>query len=446
VTPPPALPGSPADTVLTQVATDTALLPPGWSRVAATTAAYGSPYARACPSALPAGATGVASRFVSGRAAASTGSPSDVGVGLSLTVLPAGQATLAVDRLRTWVAACPGADGLDPTVVEGPSVAPLPGADAFVSRGGSGPAITWVVWARGDVLVAASVTGLSSTSGTWPGVVSAVDAVVQRRLRPVCGDLAPTAEDARRNPALPGYTPDPPAVALPSVTLPDPVAHPDLAPVEVPDRSLWVDTNGDGVGDTPPPASSAPRGSAPVFRDPEAIAVPDTLLTTAPLEPARPAVPPSSPSVAVPAVDAKGPGCGWAFSGATAPSFDEDAVAKAARAATDGALESAATAADTYRQQAEAWLTAQQAYLQDLASFTTWSRYDAALGEARRQLADAQSAYDASLVAYEAVVVAATPPTTPTTPPTSSPTTTPTTPTTPPTTPTTTPSSTSPGG
>ncbi len=453
------LPGAPADRVLAQVVADPALLPTGWSRVGAATTAYGSPYARACPGALPAGTTGVAARFVSGRLAGTAGAPGDVGVGLALTALPAGQGTLAVDRVRAWLQACPGADGLDPSVVGGPLVDPLAGADALVAQGGSGPAVTWVVWARGDLVVAASVTGLTSTSGQWPGVVAAVDAVVQRHLRPVCADLAPTADDAHRNPALPGYkpwaptqtvavpevdvVPDPPAVAPAPVTLPEAVPHPDLAPVVIPDRSTWADTNGDGVGDLPPPVSSAPRGSVPVFRDPGAIAVPDSLVTVAPAEPARPTVPPASQPVPVPAVDARGPGCGWAFSGGAVPGFDEAAIAGAGQKAKEAALAAAAAAADTYRVQEEAWLPAEQTYLEERASFTTWSGYDSALAQARQELAQAQSAHDDSLLAYAAVVASATPATpTPTDTPTTTPTTTPSTP---PTTPSDTTTSTTPG-
>lgn len=321
-----------------------------------------------------------------------TGSGPDGAVSVDLEPAPAGTATATVTARAQ--SPCPG-HRLARSSAH-PTGAPA-GFTATVTAPPTGPGkvtLTQVTWSRGDVLV--TVTAATADGQHTPdrdlvaAAVAAVDGAVLAALAPVCPDLAPTAADATRNPAWPGYTGrrDPLAVTVPPVPpvpdpaapdparvvpqVPDPAPVPDLAPLLPRPQGDQPGPQGeDEAGD---PWDGAARGPAPVLVDPAAFA-PAPQVGDPGREPVRPTAP-TTVTFHVPAPDPDGPGCGWAFTGQDAPGVDVDELAAAREHAARQAI------ADATGARARTWVAT-------LDWARTWPRWAAA-----KDAADQVAAYE----------------------------------------------------
>jgi hypothetical protein len=374
---------------------------------------HGAPFTGSCLRQLPSEVTPV-------RGYARDGQGRGGGVTVQLWAYGAGQGARVVEDLRGRLRTCTPAAGYTPYL----SAGAVTDADGFTatSTAGAQP-VVWVVWQRGDVVASVAYTRFSGAGLTAAHQVArSVDDLLTRRLAPHCRDLSPSVDDARRNPYTSGedYTghtrtvrltvPVPPqldepaAAPVPETSVPEPVAMPDLAPVLVPDRSTWEDTNADGIGDTPPPVEDAPRGPAPVLIDPDAVAVPEGLPTVEPPYPARPQRPEEKVAVEVPAVDTAGPGCGWAFLGQEAPVVDRDRIARDTEELLAAALVEGTRRAAEYEVAQAGWVAKALDYQEKLAAYTAYQRLQQVIDRARADLGRARSEHEASLARYAAVV------------------------------------------
>lgn len=228
-------------------------------------------------------------------------------------------------------------------------------------------------WTRGDVLVTVSTPGVGGATA------AAIDQRLVAALDGVCADLAPTREDARRNPTQGGYAPYAEQV---TVRL-DPAGAPDV-----------------GAAPAPPAAPDPGRSTMPAGLSGPAL--PDPL--ERPTPPTWPGAQPLEADVEVPAVDRTGPGCGWAFTGAVAPTADQAAV-------RSRATELTADARAQLKAEQDAWLVAATAYAPALEAYTTaaaaWDTHVqmvTAVTTSWAQQAGDLADYQQALAAYEQAV------------------------------------------
>lgn len=236
-----------------------------------------------------------------------------------------------------------------------------------------------VLWSRGDVLVSVSAPAVDDA------VLRSVDERLNAALAGTCVSAAPEAQDPSRNPVLGSYTP---WTATAQV-------HVETAGLSVP---------GAPAAPTALELPVLPAGVAgPPLPEPVA----------APAVPQHPGDEPLERSLSVPAVDVDGPGCGWAFTGATGPRVDGEAVEREAHslitaqreqleaehAAWVDAVTAFTSALPTYEQELAAW-EQYAAGVREVAA--SWSAQATAIDEHRRavQRRDAQvRAHEAHLAA-----------------------------------------------
>lgn len=206
------------------------------------------------------------------------------------------------------------------------------GPRGFAARHG---AIAELRWREGDVILAlANYNGAGS--GVLAGLANSVDARAKAILGPICVALDAPAEDARRNPRSNDYTA---FVTAQPVAIPAGVSPPDVSLLNGPLPSV------------PPPAPGS--------------------VTTPPSAPVAPA-PPPVPMVQVLTEDPTGPGCGWAFSGETAPVFDASAAARDAKTQTSLAQSRLSYAWSQWPTNVTQYLAAQALYQARLAAYQQW--------------------------------------------------------------------------
>jgi len=222
-----------------------------------------------------------------------------------------------------------------------------------------------VIWSRGDVLVSVSAPAVDAA------VLAATDARLQAALQGQCASTDPAAQDPTRNPVLPQYTPwrIQQQVAVVSAGLEVPQAESIATPTELDLPTL-------PAGITGPPL-------------PEAV--------PAPQRPEHPGEQPMTRPYWVPAVDEVGPGCGWAFTGATGPQVDPDAVQQEAAAAGRDAQAELDAEHAAWARAATAYLDALPGYQEEL---TAWEAYVAAVRDVDAQWGEQAQA----LATYQAAV------------------------------------------
>jgi hypothetical protein len=233
------------------------------------------------------------------------------------------------------------------------------------------------VWNRGDVLVSLIATRAVDTASLDAELLAALNTAG-------CADLNPSVKDARRNPARSDYTP---YTTVRTVTIPPSTVTTKVAEDAVPHLA-------DSQTREMPDGLEGPPEPAPVAK-------PDPLT--------HPGADPNSVDVAVQTEDKVGPGCGWAFTEATAPIVDAaklEADAKAAEAtarknlpATQAQWEKSAEAFnaqwDTWSASANAW----NAYVTALdATHASWEAQSELLSRYDR----AKAGYDAQTAALAA--------------------------------------------
>ena len=202
----------------------------------------------------------------------------------------------------------------------------------------SGTQILEVVFAEGDILVTLidiPTNGgfpYGQLSGLAVALIPALDASLTS-----CANPHAAASDGARNPSQLDYQPRTETV--------DATPEPGLA--TPPDASLL-----DGpLPDVIPPAAGS--------------------ITTEPNPPSQPAPPGLSVPVAVPVADKVGPGCGWAFTGAVAPTPPTNLASL--RAAAIQAGSSALTEKwNAWPNTVKTYLASLATYQADLTSYRTW--------------------------------------------------------------------------
>ena len=400
--------GTPADTVVTRVvATDLrSALGPGWAAGAVTSMPGSPPLAAFCQHPITWGSTGA----VVGASRDLTGPGS--GARLQVWAFGAGQGVSAERVLRQSLSTCAGS-----SITEAPGLAGGTGA-GFTARITSGRQwLGWSIRRRGDVLV--SLTATAFTPAAWlDAATAAVDTRLAALLTGTCASQDEQPAVALTNPYAAGVAYQPhtvpvtltgPTYAAPAepapevplqVTLPTPVPHPELAPPRLAPVSQWLDTNQDGVPDTPVPLAQATRGSAPVYADPQLLRIPAGLVTSPPVEPSRPSVP-TPLVIQTPAPDPTGPGCGWAFTGQVAPHEDAAALARQAQVDVEQGLVELAAAQAAYQVAVTSWGRLEPAYRTQHASYVAYQTVVRALQDAQAQQSQAQTAYASAVKIYE---------------------------------------------
>lgn len=216
------------------------------------------------------------------------------------------------------------------------------------------------LWARGDVLVSVTAARLPDLAGT--------DEVLRAALASAhCADLAPTAADARRNPARPDYEP---------YTVPHEIA--------VPSSGTRLATATDVAGTVEPVEAMAMPDGIQGPPEPQAPEQPGAL--------AWPGEEPTARTVEVVTADTVGPGCGWAFNAASAPAADEAELARKADAAYAAARQALLAA------QAE-WVGKAEAFNLDYPAWAkkrdAWNAYALKVARVHESWASQATALDA---------------------------------------------------
>lgn len=262
---------------------------------------------------------------------------------LGAFVMPAGGGNAALDIIRSC--------GRRTDVAGAPAV-------RFAVHGGQ-----VVMWSRGDVVV--SVAAPSADAA----LLASIDDRLLAALGPVCASTDPAAQDPSRNPVLGSYRP----------------WHTV--------REVRVESAGVQV-----PEAMAPVPGVQLPVQPAGIAGPPLPVPVEMPQPlAHPGPEPLTRSFEVPAVDDTGPGCGWAFTGATGPKVEPEVIEQQALAIEREQR-------DTLRAENTAWEQAARAYLEALPTHveqrTAWDQYVAGVQE----VATSWSTQAAALAQYEAAV------------------------------------------
>lgn len=308
-------------------------------------------------------------------------------VKVTLTAYTAGLGAEAIGELNAAFERCagPGAyPGWDHMYGQ------TPGTESyFASVNRSGAAYRTASFRRGDVI--AYVSG-SADFGTLQSLSVALDSVLAAQVDPVCTDTGSTAQQSSRSLwARAGYTPykvpaevkiqDPGLPASKGKNAPAPVSlpGPDLEtsqafPADLPEYPVW-----------PPMPKPVPL----------------------PQEPASPApAPVLSATVSTLALDAAGPGCGWAFTGTSAPVFDAAAAEKANSKARTGAAAKLTAGAKAWSADVLAYWKEYAAYAQQVKTYSAYAQKVSAVNEAWSAIDTDWADFYTRANAYDAAVAA----------------------------------------
>jgi hypothetical protein len=351
-----------------------AAAPAEWTRVGVQKASIAGPFPFSC---APTGTVPVLSESQDYSLA---GTPAKV----TLTAYTAGLGAEALNILNAGAAACKaGSDQIRQVALPGV------GTEAFsltLTRGGSEASV--VSFRRGDIVGFVASTDSSASAG----VAQALDQLLAPVLDSTCTTQASAPADAKRNPfAASSYDPFhvPVTVTVKDPGLPkigsteDYIAHDLAAPIEI-------------------PAAVTPNVLPvyPVWPDmPAGVAVPAPLVV--------PAVSaPTSAVLSVPAADVDGPGCGWAFTGMTAPEFDEKAGEANKKALTKAAKKSQASAVKTWSKAVTSYWKAFEPKATEVAAYRVYADQVTAANVAWNQIAAEWAGYNATYAVYQAELAA----------------------------------------
>lgn len=336
---------TPAEVVINLVLATPPVLPAGASPVSALQGVPSSPVDRVCGTGTGPGPVTAAGR---GWTVANGTQQTNLSAAYTVTVSAygAGQGAVAFDALARQVNDhCANRSGTAYLVSsEGTGV---DAATASVTRSGSRSSAFF--WRRGDVVAMVAAAGPSVPMG----MVKEYDARLAAALAGVCVNNDSTTADAARSPYVnrakfTGLTITAPVRMPPGVAVPAPVSTP--AEIDLPDASL------PDKPDFPFWPEQLPRQTpAPTAPD-----VPDypALTTTAP----------------VGVRDGQGPGCGWSFTGQSAPNFDAAAAATKAAADAEAAANTLGANAAAYTAAVPAFNAAYTRYLADVLAFRAYAR------------------------------------------------------------------------
>ena len=297
----------------------------------------------------------------------------------------AGAGALAFDQLSQRIAACPQRES---SVSSEPvSVGGANGLIGHVRPDGSPSTVTSVVWRRGDVVLDVHASGVP-----YPDLIAAaqaVDAKATTVIEPVCASMDSTVEDALRSPwidrnAYTGWL-APETIAIAPSPLPTP-------PAGVLPRDLGL------------PLEPLPQVSEPSATPTEPLWPPAPTPVATPVLPSPVAAQPSATTVGVPRRDDAGPGCGWSFTGQSAPTFDE-ATALATRTDTLTQARAALTEAQkAWQGQVQKYWAASAAYQAGLGQYRLYAAKIAQVTRAWASLQAARDVYALALAQWQLAV------------------------------------------
>lgn len=326
-----ALRTTPAETALTATL---AAPPAGWTATGELQHSEAAPPPYSCPLSGKAPAAALSRTF----------STAGTNVKVTLTAYTAGLGAEAMNELNSAFERCAGASahpGWDRMYGQ------TPGAEAYfasVTRAGS--AYRTASFRRGDVI--AYVSG-GADFGTLQSLSLSLDTSLAANVDPLCIDTGSTSgQSARTLWAAAQYDPFrvDTAVEIKDPGLPRPTGPKAPAPVSIPGPAL------EGAAQVHP--AEVPEYPVwPVMPEPMAL----------PLEPVSPAPAPKlSTGIRTLALDQKGPGCGWSFTGTSAPVFDAAAAEKQNR-------EARAASASKLTAGAKEWSATVLQYWKDYAAY-----------------------------------------------------------------------------
>lgn len=277
---------------------------------------------------------------------------------------------------------------------------------------------TSLVWRRGDVLMVATITSHGQPTSADPVVpaLTRLDRSLDAALATTCPDQRAGVEEARRSPYVnrKAFYGNYRVEQVQRQDTGEMTAEARTTDPVVPIPGKHFDAPDESVLPTPPvPALTSGPTSLPV-------PVPSPTEPKAPAATAKDSV-----SLKHKIADPTGPGCGWAFTGQSAPTFDattadaafaqEAATAQAAMAQAWSRWQDAkvayyaayakyatkATAYQTYAAQVEqvraAWAVVDQARAQYHAALQTYTKAVAALAQWKADRAQARAAYKAAV-------------------------------------------------
>ncbi|MDQ5841657.1 MAG: hypothetical protein M3537_11085, partial [Chloroflexota bacterium] len=252
-------------------------------------------------------------------------------------------------------------------------------ATASVTRSGSRS--TAFFWRRGDVVAMVAAAGPSMPME----MVKEYDARLAAALAGVCVNNDSTTADAARSPYVnrakfTGLTIAAPVSMPPGVAVPAPASTP--AEIDLPDASL-------------PDKPDFPFWPE---RLPSPVPAP-----TAPDVPDYPALTTTSP---VGVRDGQGPGCGWSFTGQSAPNFDAAAAAIKAAADAEAAAKTLGANATAYTAAVPAFNAAYTRYLADVVTFRAYARAVDKVAASWDVIRADQTRYHEAMTLYTAALAA----------------------------------------
>ncbi|KQP62858.1 hypothetical protein [Nocardioides sp. Leaf285] len=316
-----------------------------------------------------------------------TAEPEALAVTFTARAYSAGGGASAVAALSAAALACEGA---------AVSAASVPvGVDAVDIDSSRTATLTW---RRGDVVMTVAVeeSGTPGDPGEYASAITTLDQVLAEALATTCFDPDAPVEAARRSPYLDRdayrglFTEVPVRARTPrarsaEATYLGAVVPLDSAPVALP-----------AVGDLPSAPLPAPT-RAPAFLP---APIPQ------PVAPVAPVAPTLVADVGRQVQDPSGPGCGWAFTGQSAPTFDQQRADTAFNA-------SVAQTTQTLNRRWAAWQRSKTVFYAAWADYLDlvgpWVRYVEQVAEVRAAWAvveQARSRYYAAYADWETAVAA----------------------------------------
>jgi hypothetical protein len=305
---------------------------------------------------------------------------------LTVSAYTAGSGAVAI---RDWAARL-GSCATAPVLVSAPGV---PTTDAFVATlpaAGGETGATAIFWRRGDVVAVLAVA--SATAPGMPALAAQVDPALVTALTGVCVDQASTVTDGVRSPwvAREGFLGLTAPVRVTTAPSPTPVPPAGITPVPV----TWAPS--------PLPSISYPQRPAdPVW--------PTDLPTGGLASPVAPVVLLPAPTLSlVPSRldDPVGPGCGWAFTGQSAPPFDAGREAVTAQGRVVQANEDLAAAQLAWQASVVSYWQAVAAYSAQATSYLAYAAGVRDVARAWDRISAQRTAYADAVNAYNAAVSA----------------------------------------
>ena len=239
-----------------------------------------------------------------------------------------------------------------------------------------------VMFRRGDVVVSVSGTGVPLPEDA----AADLDRRLTQLLTPVCVDQDSTTADFARSPLI---------------------ARTAFTGLQVA-RGVDLPGQGSPLPDLVSPHAGTPLPAAVTPTPPQAPywpeKAPDPVVS--PTEPQPPTPYPVQTSYLAPAPDERGPGCGWAFTGTTAPTYDERAAAATQEQRRQAAVTAMQAAVAAYPAAVQAYEQAWRRYQGEAQAYTDYAVAAQEVESAWSAIRAQQEAYRFALEGYQQALAA----------------------------------------